>query len=241
MKSIDEYLQEHVKPIDFDKLLQVGKVNLFEVEDPLAGGGMGGATNDTAPATDPLGGGNPLGDSNPMDTPVDNPPKGDPNAGFNNAESADEEEEDDHEDDPDWTKGVKDSDNVTLSDKPAGESIYDGESVIKSIAAVRASKPEEELKSMDKVQKALELIVNGKKLKLEDVEFEDPEDAMELINAIEEPLDIKLKNYLDLKIKQPIILQRDKNKTDMAQLAADNEKARDAIDAMNKTEDKEQK
>ena len=140
------------------------------------------------------------------------------------------------EDDPDWTKGVKDTDNITLKDKPAGESIYDGESVIKAINAVQAAKSPEELKSMDQVKKALELIINGKKLKIEDVSFEDPDDAMELISAIEEHLDIKLKNYIDLKIKQPIIAYRDQNKAEIAKMAADNDKARDTIDAMNKQE-----
>ena len=52
--------------------------------------------------------------------------------------------------------------------------------------------------------------------------------------------EIKLKNYIDLKIKQPIILYRDQNKADIAAKAAENDKARDAIDALNKntTEDK---
>lgn len=247
MKTIQEFLQEKLKPINFDELLTVGKVSLTEAGpgDPFGNtGGMGGAGG--AGATDPFGtptdgdqglggaAGTPFAPDDPgMSTPTDAP--ADDDAGFENAETdEDEEKEDDHEDDPDWTKGVKDSDNVMLDDKPAGESIYDGESVIKSIAAVRASKSPEELKSIDEVQKALELIVNGKKLKFEDVAFEDPDDAMELISAIEEPLDIKLRNYIDLKIKQPIIAYRDKNKAEIAKAAADNDKARDTIDAMNK-------
>lgn len=243
-KTIQEFLQENLKPINFNELLTVGKVSLTEAmpaEDPLAPGAapqdpaMGGAPM----AEDPAMGGAPQG-ADPFGAPQD-PAMGAPaqdNAGFKNAETdeedEDEKEEDDHEDDPDWTKGVKDSDNVMLNDKPAGESIYDGESVIKSINAVRASKSPEELKSIDAVQKALELIVNGKKLKIEDVSFEDPDDAMDLISAIEEPLDIKLRNYIDLKIKQPIIAYRDKNKAELAKAAADNAKARDTIDAMNK-------
>ena len=247
MKTIQEFLQENLKPINFDELLTVGKVSLNEVEQavatPPADPGLGGnMPADSTVQPDPgMGGG--LG-PDPFGGPTD-PNMGGPqdNAGFENAETNeddDEKEEDDHEDDPDWTKGVKDSDNVMLDDKPAGESIYDGESVIKSIAAVRASKSPEELKSIDAVQKALELIVNGKKLKFEDVAFEDPDDAMELISTIEEPLDIKLRNYIDLKIKQPIIAYRDKNKAEIAKAAADNDKARDTIDAMNK-QDKQDK
>lgn len=235
MKTIQEFLQENLKPVNFDSLLSVGKVSLTEADDPLAGGDAGadptagGDPLGGAPAGDPLAGGDPLG--GPGGAPG-GAPEGD--AGIK--PEGDEEEEDDHEDDPDWTKGVKDTDDVTLKDKPAGESIYDGESVLKAINAVQAAKAPEELKSMDAVKKALELIVNGKKLKIEDVSFEDPDDAMELLSAIEEHLDIKLRNYIDLKIKQPIIAYRDQNKAEIAKMAADNDKARDTIDAMNKQE-----
>lgn len=239
MKTIQEFLQEKLKPVKFEDILEVGKISLNEADDPLAGvdpaGGVDPIASD-APNTD-LGaegdiGGDPLtgigrGDSTEH---------GQDNAGIKNAETEEDsdEKEDEHEDDPDWTQGVEDPDNVMLDTKPAGESIYDGNSVLKSINAIRASRPAEELKSINQVQKALELIVNGKKLKIDDVSFEDPDDAMELISAIEEPLDIKLRNYIDLKIKQPIIAFRDKNKAKIAKMAADNDKARDTIDAMNK-------
>lgn len=246
MKTIQEFLKENLKPINFDELLTVGKVSLTEAlpgEDPLAAGAdpmAGGAGAGPMAGPDPMAGADPMAGGAGADpfggpSPAAGPEQ---DAGFQNAETKEdddeEEEEDDHEDDPDWTKGVKDSDNVMLGDKPAGESIYDGESVVKSINAVRASKSPEELKSIEEVQKTLELIINGKKLKIEDVSFDDPDDAMELISAIEEPLDIKLRNYIDLKIKQPIIAYRDKNKAEIAKKAADNDKARDTIDAMNK-------
>lgn len=239
MKTIQEFLQENLKPVNFDSLLSVGKVSLTEADDLMAGGDMS-----EAPAGDPMGGGDPLGGDPLGGDPLGGAPGGgapggapEGDAGIQPEGDEDEgEEEDDHEDDPDWTKGVKDIDDVTLTDKPAGESIYDGESVLKAINAVQAAKSPEELKSMDAVKKALELIVNGKKLKIEDVSFEDPDDAMELISAIEEHLDIKLRNYIDLKIKQPIIAYRDQNKTEIAKIAADNDKARDTIDAMNKQE-----
>lgn len=240
MKTIQEFLQEKLKPVKFEEILEVGKISLNEADDPLADAGA-----DTAGGADPL-----AGDANDTDAGGDiggdplagfgggEAPSGDePDAGIKNAETeedSDDNKTDEHEDDPDWTQGVEDPENVMLDTKPAGESIYDGNSVLKSINAVRASRPAEELKSIDQVQKALELIVNGKKLKIDDVSFEDPDDAIELISAIEEPLDIKLRNYIDLKIKQPIIAFRDKNKAEIAKMAADNDKARDTIDAMNK-------
>lgn len=252
MKTIDEYLSENIKPVNFDKVLNVGKINIFEAEDPMAADPMGGGDMGGG---DPLGGVD-MGGGDPMGGPPMGGPSGD-DAGFDNAETGegedDEEESDEdkklkeldlegHEDDPDATSGIKDTDNVTLPAKPAAESIYDFNSLFKSIAAVRSTASAEELKGFDQVEKALTLIGNGKKLKMEDVAFDDPESAMELINKVEEPLDIKLKNYIDLKIKQPIILYRDQNKADIAAKAAENDKARDAIDALNKntTEEKEE-
>lgn len=244
MKTIDEYLSENVKPVNFDKVLNVGKINIFEAEDPMAADSMGGGDM----GGDPMGG-------DPMGGPPMGGPSGD-DAGFDNAETNDDDEEESeedkklkeldlegHEDDPDATSGIKDIDNATLPAKPAAESIYDFNSLFKSIAAVRSTASEEELKGFDQIEKALTLIGNGKKLKMEDVAFDDPESAMELINKVEEPLDIKLKNYIDLKIKQPIILYRDQNKADIADKAAENDKARDAIDALNKntTETEEDK
>ena len=245
MKTIQAFLQENVKPVNFNDLLKVGKVSLTEADDPSADADAGAdplAGADPAAGADPLAAGDPLaGGAGGAADPFGGAPAGGEGeqAGVQptgEEGDEDEEEKDDHEDDPDWTKGVKDTDDVTLKDKPAGESIYDGESVLKAINAVQASKAPEELKSMDEVKKALELIVNGKKLKIEDVSFEDPDDAMELISAIEEHLDIKLRNYIDLKIKQPIIAYRDQNKAEIAKMAADNDKARDTIDAMNKQE-----
>ena len=246
MKTIDEYLSENVKPVNFDKVLNVGKINIFEAEDPMAADPLGGDMSGDM-------GGDMGGD--PMGGPPMSGPSGD-DAGFDNAETNDDDEEESvedkklkeldlegHEDDPDATSGIKDTDNVTLPEKPAAESIYDFNSLFKSIAAVRSTASEEELKGFDQIEKALTLIGNGKKLKMEDVAFDDPESAMELINKVEEPLDIKLKNYIDLKIKQPIILYRDQNKADIADKAAENDKARDAIDALNKntTETEEDK
>ena len=250
MKTIDEYLSENVKPVNFDKVLNVGKINIFEAEDPMAADPMGGGDM----GGDPMAGGD-MGGGDPMGGPPMGGSGGD-DAGFANAEAAEDDEEESvedkklkeldlegHEDDPDATSGIKDIDNATLPAKPAAESIYDFNSLFKSIAAVRSTASAEELKGFDQIEKALTLIGNGKKLKMEDVAFDDPESAMELINKVEEPLDIKLKNYIDLKIKQPIILYRDQNKADIAAKAAENDKARDSIDALNKntTEKEEEK
>ena len=249
MKTINEYLSENVKPVNFDKVLNVGKIDIFEAEDPMAADPMGGGDMGGDPmAGGDMGGGDPMGGP-----PMGGPGGGD--AGFANAEAAEDDEESDedkklkeldlegHEDDPDATSGIKDTDDATLPAKPAAESIYDFNSLVKSIAAVRSTASAEELKGFDQIEKALTLIGNGKKLKMEDVAFDDPESAMELINKVEEPLDIKLKNYIDLKIKQPIILYRDQTKADIAAKAAENDKARDAIDALNKntTEKEEEK
>ncbi len=251
MKTIDEFLKEHIKPVNFDSLLDVGKVDLFEANDPLAAP----AADPLAAPADPTAGGDPMMGGDPgaagADPLAGGAPGADPlasgaqDAGFGNAETEDDsdnEEEDKfdikgHEDDEDAVKGVDDPDNVTLEEKPAAESIYDFKSLLKSIAAVRAAKAPEELKSMDQVEKALTLIANAKKLKIEDVTFEDPDDAMDLINEIEEPLDIKLRNYIDMKIKQPIIVYRDQNKAEIAAKAAENDKVRDTIDAMNDNTD----
>lgn len=244
MKTIEEFLNEHIQHIDFDKILNVGKINIFEAEDPMAGGDDTFASDDLA-----MGGDDAMSDPGAMLGGSDSTgsPDADSDAGFDNAATDDsnEDESDEdkklkeldlegHEDDPDVTNGVKDVDNVTLPTVPAAESIYNFEELFKSIAAIRSTASEEELKSFDQVEKALTLVGNGKKLKIEDVSFDDPENAMELINKIEEPLDIKLKNYIDLKIKQPIILYRDQTKADIAAKAAENDKARKTIDALNK-------
>lgn len=244
MKTIEEFLNEHIQHIDFDKILNVGKINIFEAEDPMAGGDDTFASDDLA-----MGGDDAMSDPSAMLGGSDSTgsPGADSDAGFDNAATDDsnEDESDEdkklkeldlegHEDDPDVTNGVKDVDNVTLPEVPAAESIYNFEELFKSIAAIRSTASEEELKSFDQVEKALTLVGNGKKLKIEDVSFDDPENAMELINKIEEPLDIKLKNYIDLKIKQPIILYRDQTKADIAAKAAENDKARKTIDALNK-------
>lgn len=139
-----------------------------------------------------------------------------------------------HEDDPDFTKGVQDKDDATLSETPAGECIYDVDGVMKSINAVIQGTPDNELAEIVKVKKAVELIFNGKKLKAEDVTFDNLTNAVFLINKIASNVDEKTKNYLVLKIKEPLHKLRDDKKIELANTKNEIEKARDTISDLDK-------
>ena len=80
MKTIDEYLSENVKPVNFDKVLNVGKINIFEAEDPMAADPMGGDMGGDPMAGGDMGGGDPMGGP-PMGG------SGGDDAGFANAEA----------------------------------------------------------------------------------------------------------------------------------------------------------
>ena len=73
------------------------------------------------------------------------------------------------------------------------------------------------------------MIFNGKKLKPEDLEFENVQNAIFLIGKIQEGLDNRTINYMDLKLKEPLIKQRDENKAKVASMKKDNDKVRDTI------------
>ena len=139
-----------------------------------------------------------------------------------------------HEDDPDFTQGVNNPDDATLSDSPSGECIYDVEGITKAIAAVIQSTSDTDLEEIEMVKKAVELIFNGKKLKPEDVQFTNPENAAFLIKKIGEKVDEKTKNYMMLKIKAPLIQQRDQQKLDIADLKKQVNVARDTIQDLDK-------
>ena len=79
------------------------------------------------------------------------------------------------------------------------------------------------------VKKAVELIFNGKILKPEDVQFTNTQNAAFLIKKIGEKVDEKTKNYLMVKIKEPLIKQRDQQKLDIVALKKDVNAARDTI------------
>lgn len=225
MINFKEYLDEKLTPIDFSDLNEkVEKIKLNEAddEDPFAddGGDEGGD-----PFGDDAG-----GDEGGSDD------AGDEADGEGGEEESEEKEEinfDEWEDDPDFTKGTENKDDITLSDSPAGQVIYDVDGIMKSINAVIQSTSEEDLAEINQVKQAVELIFNGKLLKPEDVTFQNPKNASFLIKKIGENVDEKTKNYMILKIKTPLIQQRDQQKLDIANLKKDVSGIRDTLDVLN--------
>ena len=234
MKKLDEFLKESVKFTNFSNILKIkNKLSLNEADDDAdAGDDTEDAGGDEDPFAD-IGGDDAGGDD-----------LGGNDAGFSNGgsdtenktdekdsedeDNSEEEKKDDHEDDPDFTKGVQ-GDDVTLNKTPAGKMIYDSKGVMKGIQAVIETLPEKQLEEIDAVKNALELIFNGKKLKPEDLEFENVQNAIFLIGKIQEGLDNRTINYMDLKLKEPLIKQRDENKAKVASMKKDNDKVRDTI------------
>ena len=234
MKKLDEFLKEYVKFTNFSNILKIkNKLSLNEADDDAdAGDDAEDAGGDEDPFAD-IGGDDAGGDD-----------LGGNDAGFSNGgsdtenktdekdsedeDNSEEEKKDDHEDDPDFTKGVQ-GDDVTLNKTPASKMIYDSKGVMKGIQAVIETLPEKQLEEIDAVKNALELIFNGKKLKPEDLEFENVQNAIFLIGKIQEGLDNRTINYMDLKLKEPLIKQRDENKAKVASMKKDNDKVRDTI------------
>lgn len=251
LSRIDEVYQKENTMIDFkqfladkmikfdlsDELEKEPKLSLNEADDddPFAddaGGGdddMGGDDAGGDPfADDGPGGGDGGSDSGSGDGSEggegDGSDQGDDN-GLNL---------DDYEDDPDFTKGKANPDDVTLSDTPSGECIYDVEGIMTSLASVIQSLSDSDLAEIEMVKKAVELIFNGKILKPEDVQFTNPENASFLIKKIGSNVDEKTRNYLILKIKEPLIKQRDQQKLDIAKLKKDVNVARDTLTDLDK-------
>ncbi len=250
LSRIDEVYQKENTMIDFkqfladkmikfdlsDELEKEPKLSLNEADDdPFAddaGGGdddMGGDDAGGDPfADDGPGGGDGGSDSG----------SGDGSEG-GTGDGSDQEDDnglnlDDYEDDPDFTKGKANPDDVTLSDTPSGECIYDVEGIMNSLASVIQSTSDSDLAEIEMVKKAVELIFNGKILKPEDVQFTNPENASFLIKKIGSNVDEKTKNYLYIKIKQPLIQQRDKQKLEIAALKKDVNVARDTLQDLDK-------
>lgn len=231
-KSISEFLKESLGKVDFAKELlskSKFKLNLNEADDDFAG--------DDAPADDSgddfgdddfggddlggddLGGGN-LGD--------DEDNIGGDGDDLGNDEGG-EEKEDDHETDPDFTDGIKNPDSPVLDKMPSAETVYDADGVFKSIKGVIEALPKEQLAEIEGVKNCLELIFSGKKLKPDDLDFDNIENAIFLFNKIMEPLNDRTKNYAKIKLKQPLQQERDKEKLDVASKIKDIEKKRDTI------------
>lgn len=246
-KMIDfrQFLAEKMKEInvadglDIDEPIRI-KLTEADDEDPFAddaGGddsfgddeGGGDPFADDAGGPDDMGGpgGSKGGDGEDGEVPEDGEKT-------DAEKKADELDLEGHEDDPDFTQGVNNPDDATLSDTPSGECIYDVEGITKAIAAVIQATSDTDLEEIEMVKKAVELIFNGKKLKPEDVQFTNPENAAFLIKKIGEKVDEKTKNYMMLKIKAPLIQQRDQQKLDIADLKKQVNVARDTIQDLDK-------
>lgn len=241
-KMIDfrQFLAEKMKEIsvadglDIDEPIRI-KLTEADDEDPFAdeadSDDGGDPFADDAGGSDDFGGsdGGSKGDGDGEDGEV--PEDGEKTDAEKKADELDLEG---HEDDPDFTQGVNNPDDATLSDTPSGECIYDVEGITKAIAAVIQSTSDTDLEEIEMVKKAVELIFNGKKLKPEDVQFTNPENAAFLIKKIGEKVDEKTKNYMMLKIKAPLIQQRDQQKLDIADLKKQVNVARDTIQDLDK-------
>ena len=223
MIDFKTFLAEKLEKIDMSSDLEQNKIKLTEADDdPFADD----AGSDDAGGDDDFGGddsgGDPFGDdSDGSDSDSGDSDGGDSEGGTGEGDDDNNGELnlDNWEDDPDFTKGVQNSDDVTLSDTPSGECIYDVEGAMQSLASVIQSLSDSDLAEIEMVKKAVELIFNGKILKPEDVTFTNPE---------------KTKNYLILKIKQPLIKQRDQQKLDIAALKKDVNVARDTLQDLDK-------
>lgn len=219
------------KMIKFDLAEEIQdepKIKLNEADDdPFADDAGGGDDEGGDPFADDAGGDD-AGDEGGEGG------EGDSAEGEDDSDNPNELNLDEYEDDPDFTKGVNNPDDVTLTDTPSGECIYDVDGIMKSLAAVIQSTPDTDLAEIVMVKKAVELIFNGKILKPEDVTFTNPQNASFLIKKIGANVDEKTRNYLILKIKQPLIKQRDQQKLDIAALKKDVNVARDTLQDLDK-------
>lgn len=237
MIDFKAFLAEKLEKIDMSSDLEPDKIKLTEADDDPFADDAGG---DDAGGDDDFGGDDAGGD--PFGDDAGGPDGGDSDSDSDSEGGTTEGDEDnngelnldDWEDDPDFTKGAANPDDVTLSDTPSGECIYDVEGAMQSLASVIQSLSDSDLAEIEMVKKAVELIFNGKILKPEDVTFTNPQNASFLIKKIAANLDEKTKNYLILKIKQPLIKQRDQQKLDIAALKKDVNVTRDTLQDLDK-------
>jgi hypothetical protein len=251
LSRIDEVYQKENTMIDFkqflaDKMIKFDLSDELEKEPKLS---LNEADDDDPFADDAGGGDDDMGGDDAGGDPFadDGPGGGDGGSDSGSGDGSDggtgdgsDQEDDnglnldDYEDDPDFTKGKANPDDVTLSDTPSGECIYDVEGIMNSLASVIQSLSDSDLAEIEMVKKAVELIFNGKILKPEDVQFTNPENASFLIKKIGSNVDEKTRNYLILKIKEPLIKQRDQQKLDIAKLKKDVNVARDTLTDLDK-------
>lgn len=237
MIDFKAFLAEKLEKIDMSSDLEQDKIKLTEADDdPFADDGPA----DDAGGDDDFGGDDAGGDPFGDDAGGNDSDSGDSDSDSEGGTTEGDEDNngelnlDDWDDDPDFTKGAANPDDVTLSDTPSGECIYDVEGAMQSLASVIQSLSDSDLAEIEMVKKAVELIFNGKILKPEDVTFTNPQNASFLIKKIAANLDEKTKNYLILKIKQPLIKQRDQQKLDIAALKKDVNVARDTLQDLDK-------
>ena len=234
MIDFKSFLKDKMEQFDLSKELEEQKrITLNEADDDPFADDAGGGDDDAGgdPFGDDAGGDDAGGDEGGDEGGEEG---GDGADGEGDGEEKGEINFDDWEDDPDFTKGVNNPDDVTLTDTPSGECIYDVDGIMKSLAAVIQSTNDNDLAEIEMVKKAVELIFNGKILKPEDVTFTNPQNASYLIKKIGSNVDEKTKNYLILKIKQPLIKQRDQQKLDIAALKKDVNVARDTLQDLDK-------
>lgn len=241
MKEFKDFLAEKLSEINLMSELDVPeRIKLTEADDEDPFEDESDTETDTdAPDEDFSDeGGDPFEDSDggSSASTSSSPSKGDKDTGDlpEDEKKKDELDLDGHEDDPDFTKGVENKDDVTLSDTPSGECVYDVDGIMRALSAVIQSTSDNQLEEIVAVKKAVELIFNGKILNAEDVKFTNPQNASFLLKKIGEKVDEKTKNYLMLKIQEPLIKLRDQQKLDIAALKKDVNVARDTIADLNK-------
>ena len=213
MKNLASFMAEKVKPANFNITYVPFRLNEADDDmgdDPFA---------DTPDAGDDAGddmGGDEGGDPFASDAGGDAGNAGE-NGDGGDGDAAEGEEQSDadkydfegHEDDPDFAD-VQQNDTDDLGQPtPAGKCVYDIDGILRSVNAVIQALPEEELAEIDAVKKAVNLIFNGKILKPEDVTFQNPKNAAYLLKKIGSNVNQRTKDYLMLKVKQPLIKLRD--------------------------------
>lgn len=212
---------------------------ITEEDDPFAGGGDvdGGDTSGGDANADPFGGGDAGNDagSDPFGTNMGGGAggsaagagaggEGGGDAGSINGEDDEDKDPDEnpaltdgsHEPDPEFNQGESDPNDVTLSKDASINNKFNITDIMKTVATVIQTLSEEQLIEIEKVKNDVELIFNGFLLNEEDLDFDNVENAIFIIEKIAKKLEIKTKNYLIRKLKEPLIKKRDNIKQDIA-------------------------
>lgn len=230
VSRVDEVYKKEDTMVEFKKFLS-DKLIEFDMSEELRN--QNKISLKEADDDDPFGG------DSPDDDDGRDEGEGDGNSDAEKDSEGDKAEDgepnlDDYEDDPDFTKGTQNTDDATLSDTPSGECVYDVDGVMKALATVIQSSSESDLSEIGKVKRVVELIFNGKVLKPEDVMFDDPRKASELIKKVGSKVNDKTRNYLVLKVKEPLIRQRDSQKMELAKAKKNVGVTRDTLQDLDK-------